>query len=92
MNKGGRIEIRRMTAQALYLILQKRQKEAAIGPCSPHDLRRTFVSDLLDAGADLAVVQKLAGHADPSTTARYDRRGEAAKARAAGLLVFPYQG
>jgi site-specific recombinase XerD len=78
-----------MTAQALYLTLQKRAKEAGVAAFSPHDLRRTFVSDLLDAGADLATVQKLAGHADPGTTARYDRRGEAAKAKAAGLLVFP---
>lgn len=49
------------------------------------------MSELLDAGANLAVVQKLAGHADPSPTARYDRRGEAAKARMAVLLVFPDQ-
>jgi site-specific recombinase XerD len=80
-----------MTAQAIYLALQKRAAEAGVATFSPHDLRRTFVSDLLDAGADLATVQKLAGHADPSTTARYDRRGEAAKAKAAGLLVFPYR-
>ena len=92
VDKAGRITIRPMTAQALYLALQKRAKEAGVAAFSPHDLRRTFVSDLLDAGADLATVQKLAGHADPGTTARYDRRGEAAKAKAAGLLVFPDAG
>jgi len=92
VDKAGRITIRGVTSQALYLALQKRAVEAGVAAFSPHDLRRTFVSDLLDAGADLATVQKLAGHADPSTTARYDRRGEAAKAKAAGLIVFPDRG
>ena len=40
---------------------------------APHDLRRTFISTALDH-ADLVTVQKMAGHADPRTTARYDRR------------------
>ncbi len=91
VDKAGRTAFRKMTAQAVYLALQKRAAGADVAAFSPHDLRRTFVSDLLDAGADLATVQKLAGHADPSTTARYDRRGEAAKAKAAGLIVFPYR-
>jgi len=45
---------------------------------------------MLDAGADIATVQKMMKRADPSTTARYDGRGEEAKRKAASLLHFPY--
>ena len=65
-----------MTAQALMYRLKWQCHQAGIDPCSPHDLRRTFVSELLDAGADIATVQQLAGHQSPTTTARYDRRGD----------------
>jgi len=91
INKGGRILLRRMTAQAIYLTLLKRAQEARTSSFSPHDLRRTFVSDLLDAGADLATVQKLAGHSSSDTTRRYDRRGEETKRRAVELLHVPYR-
>jgi integrase len=62
---------------------------ARVAGFTPHDLRRTWVSDLLDAGADLVSVQRLAGHADPRTTAGYDRRDEASRMAAAARLPFP---
>lgn len=91
INKGGRIQERPLTAQAIYRLLNKRAVQAGVKAFSPHDFRRTFVGDLLDRGVDIVTVQRLAGHADPKTTARYDRRPETAKRQAAARLHFPYQ-
>ena len=90
INKGGQVQQRRMTGQAVYVMLKKRADQAGVKDFSPHDLRRTFVGDLLDRGADIATVAKLAGHADVKTTARYDRRPEEGKRKAAELLHFPF--
>jgi site-specific recombinase XerD len=90
VNKAGQIIYRRLSDQAAYNALQKRGEQAGIDHLSPHDLRRTFISDLLDAGADITTVAKLAGHESVNTTARYDRRPETAKSKAAGLLHLPY--
>lgn len=88
ISRGKRVVKRKMTAQAVLYILQKRATEAGIKSFSPHDCRRTFISDLLDAGVDLVTVSQLAGHASPLTTARYDRRGEEAKRKAVEFLDF----
>jgi len=90
VNKGGRILRKGLTPQAVYNALAKRAEQAEVKELTPHDWRRTFAGDLLDAGADLVTVQKLMGHASPTTTARYDRRDERAKARAVGMLHTPY--
>ncbi len=90
INRGGSVSGTRVSDQAVYKLLSKRRSQAGLPPLSPHDLRRTWVGDLLDAGADISSVQKLAGHASPATTARYDRRGRRALRRAADLLNVPY--
>ena len=90
INKGGKLQAGRLTPQAVYNLLAKRAAAAGVAEFSPHDLRRTFVSDLLEAGADIATVSKMAGHANIQPTARYDRRPEGAKQKAAGLLHIPY--
>lgn len=92
VNKAGCIIPRRITPQTIYNLLGKRGRQDGVKSFSPHDLRRSFVSDLLDAGADISTISRMAGHASVITTARYDRRPEAAKQKAAGLLHVPYRG
>ena len=85
VDRFGNVNPRGMTTQAVYNAMRKRAAQADVH-FSPHDLRRTYVSMLLDGGADIATVQGLAGHSSPSTTARYDRRGERAKQSAAEII------
>ena len=91
VNKGDRIIPRRMTDQAVLGIVRKRGEEAGVASFSPHDLRRSHITDLLEKGADISTVQRLAGHSNISTTVRYDLRPESAKRKAAALLFVPYR-
>lgn len=61
-----------LTDSAIYRIVESRRQRAGIDHCSPHDLRRTFVTSLLRSGAALEKVSTLAGHEDVKTTALYD--------------------
>ena len=89
IRQTGAIQISRMRGESIAYILRRRQQKAGIEAFSPHDLRRSTITHLLDAGVDVFTVQKLAGHADASTTARYDHRGEKAKRQAAQSLKIP---
>ena len=91
VSKSGQVTVRRLSGQAVRAALLRRAEHAQVAAFSPHDLRRTFVGDLLERGADIAAVQQLAGHASVTTTARYDRRPDTARRRAAELLHIPYQ-
>lgn len=89
--KSGEVTSRKISPEAVYNVMTSLQQQAGIKEFTPHDLRRTFAGDLLDAGADISVVQRLMGHASATTTASYDRRGERAKKQAMGKLHMPYR-
>ena len=83
--RGGRI-----SDQAVLHILLRRAGQVGVSSLSPHDFRRTYISQLLDADTDIATAKQLAGHASVETTARYDRRGEQARQRAAEKIHVPF--
>jgi site-specific recombinase XerD len=86
INKAGKLSMERLDCAAVRYVLLRRAEEAGVPPFSPHDLRRTTATHLLEKGVDLAVVQKMLGHKQISTTIVYDRRGEKAKTKASRLL------
>jgi len=77
------------TARGIGRVVERLVERAALEAVSPHDLRRSYCTHMLEAGADVATVARLMGHASPQVTMRYDRRGERAKEQAAERLPEP---
>ena len=83
---------RRLTKTGVSHAIRELRELAKVKPFTPHDLRRSFGTHLLDSGADILMVQKLMRHANLSTTGIYDRRGEVGKRKAIEFLpkiTFP---
>jgi len=74
------------------LILVWISQRAGVPKLTPHDTRRTFISDIIDKTGDISIAAELAGHESIETTKRYDRRPEAAKRAAVDKLNIPYGG
>jgi integrase/recombinase XerD len=62
----------RLSRQSAWAVLQQAAEQAGLGvEVSPHTLRHSFATHLLDGGADVRVVQELLGHASVTTTQIY---------------------
>lgn len=82
------VTLERMTDQAIYHILETRREKAGVAKFSPHDLRRTFASTMLENGEDIITVKDAMGHANIITTQKYDKRGDDRLRRASKRFDF----
>lgn len=86
--KGNKLINEPISGQTIYDIIIRRYKDAGLNRLTPHDLRRTFATKLLENGEDVFLVQDLMGHSSVETTKNYDRRADSAKKKAAKALPF----
>lgn len=78
----------RLTVEGVSNILKRISERSGVA-FKPHDLRKTFVSSLLEAKVDTFLVRDLAGHASVETTRRYDLRPVSKRREAAALFDLP---
>lgn len=75
-----------ISAAGVYAVLRTIGARAKISSYTPHDLRRTYITELLARGVDVVTAARLAGHSSTKTTMLYDRRPADVAAAAVELL------
>lgn len=73
VDKWGRVAEKPVSPVTVYYIVNQRRIQVGLPRLTPHDFRRTFTGDLLDADANLPQAQQLLGHDSVHTTAKYVR-------------------
>jgi site-specific recombinase XerD len=87
--RNGALGLNPLSVGSIRHLCQRRAAAGDLEPFSPHDLRRSCATELLEHDVDLATVSRVLGHADLRTTAQYDYRGERATRRAVTQLHVP---
>lgn len=86
--RSGLVGQKALTPAGVTVILSQLAEAAGLEAFTPHDLRRTFITRLLEQGADINIVRQLAGHSDISTTVLYDKRTRQGLSQASRFISF----
>lgn len=91
VDRHGRMILRTWSLAAASKRFQEITRAARVSGITPHDVRRTFASEALEAGHDIVKVARWLGHADVQTTALYDRRQPTSLRGVGGPILLPLQ-
>ncbi|MCH8493902.1 MAG: site-specific integrase [Idiomarina sp.] len=90
---SGKFDISRgLSSSTIYRLVQDTFEGLGISGVTPHDLRRTFITRLLEQKVDINTVRQMAGHAEISTTTIYDKRDHQFMRQAADALNYTPKG
>lgn len=89
IRRGDHVKVdEALTDDGIYRMMIRRARQVGIPEFSPHDLRRTFATRLMQLGGDINIVRQAMGHSSIVTTQRYDKRGEEEVRRLTSRLIF----
>lgn len=77
-----------MTATSVYRVVKQTEEQSGLKHFSPHDARRTLITELLATGTPLADAQAQAGHSQGQTTLRYAQAVDARLRRRQGRIRY----
>jgi integrase/recombinase XerD len=87
----GQPVLRPLSSRALASTLERLARRACVRRLFSHDFRRTYATQLMDAGVDLPTIAHQMGHASVTTTERYNRSADRRGAAAAEKLFNPLE-